>query len=319
MHRRLWCILALPPFVLAPFFHVAFFISGLWPMYWYLAATLFVAIAGWSLRRRGSGWVALAIAVPSGLELTGNMQLARNFGDLWFGSLVVLFGVGLFRSIGFSLRSEQLRTRQSQLSSARLETELLKRNIQPHFLLNSLGSIAQFVEENPAIASRMIDALADEFRLVSRLSQRQLVSLGEEIDLCEAHLRVMSLRREASYRLEVDVPDRTAPIPPALLHTLVENAITHGGPSHSGERVVRLAETRTADGSRVIELHSPMTAHTGPSVAIKARSDGTGLRYVKARLEESFPGSWTFEAAPTGNGWRVRIVISATPALAEIT
>lgn len=317
--RRLWLLLAVPPFALVPFFHVVFFLRGLWPMYWYLAATLLVAVAGWSLRRRGAVWVALAVAVPWTLELTGNMQLARNFGDLWYGTLVLLFGVGLFRSIGFSLRSEQLRTRQSQLSSARLETELLKRNIQPHFLLNSLGSIAQFVEENPAIASRMIDALADEFRLVSRLSQRRLVTLGEEIDLCEAHLRVMSLRREASYRLEVEVPDRGAPIPPALLHTLVENAITHGGPSHSGERVLRLVETRTADGGRVIELHSPMTAHTSVKTASSERIDGTGLRYVKARLEESFPGHWTFEAASVGAVWRVRIVLDPGRELAEVT
>jgi LytS/YehU family sensor histidine kinase len=145
------------------------------------------------------------------------------------------------------------------------------------------------------------------------------VTLGEEIDLCEAHLRVMSLRREASYRLEVNVPDRAAPIPPALLHTLVENAITHGGPAHVGERVVRLVETRTAGGNRVIELLSPMTAHTGARVLASERSDGTGLRYVKARLEESFPGHWTFEAAPVGEGWRVRIVLAPGRALAEVT
>jgi hypothetical protein len=316
--RGLWLLLAVPPLVLTPFFHVYFFLRGIWPMHWYLAATLLVALAGWSLRRRGAGWVAAAVAVPWALELTGYMQLARNFGDFEHGALVLLFGVGLFRSIGFSLRSEQLRTRQSQLSSARLETELLMRNIQPHFLLNSLGSIAQFVEENPAIASRMIDALGDEFRLVSKLSRHQLVTLGEEIDLCEAHLRVMSLRREASYRLEVDVPDRAAPIPPALLHTLVENAITHGGPSHAGERVLRLAETRTADGSRVIELQSPMTAHTGARAATRDRPDGTGLRYVKARLEESFPGRWTFVAAPVGDSWRVCIVLAPARAFSEV-
>ena len=317
--RRLWLLLAIPPFALSPFYHVLFFLWGVWPMYWTYAATLLVAAAGWSLRRRGATWVALSVLVPWTAELTGNMSFGHNFGDLWQSALVVLFGVGLFRSIGFSLRSEQLRTRQSQLSSARLETELLKRNIQPHFLLNSLGSIAQFVEENPAIASRMIDALADEFRLVSRLSQRQLVTLGEEIDLCEAHLRVMSLRREASYRLEVDVPDRNSPIPPALLHTLVENAITHGGPSHSGERVVRLLETRGADGGRVIELYSPMTEHRGALIPTNDQPDGTGLRYVKARLEESFSSRWKLEAGPVNGGWRVRIVLVPIGALSEVS
>ena len=203
--------------------------------------------------------------------------------------------------------SEQLRARQGQLTSARLETELLKRNIQPHFLLNSLGSIAQYVEENPAIASRMIDALAEEFRIVSRVSQQKQIPLREEIELCEAHLQVMSLRREARYRLETEIRDPDAPVPPALLHTLVENAITHGGPVRDAERVLRLVETQQPDGRRAIELYSPVTQ------GAEARShatEGTGTRYVKARLEESYPGRWHFESGPVPGGWRARIEIA---------
>jgi hypothetical protein len=81
---------------------------------------------------------------------------------------------------------------------------------------------------------------------------------------------------------------------------------------------VRLTETRSADGSRVIELNSPMTAHTDVRDATSDRPDGTGLRYVKARLEESFPGRWTFAAAPVADGWRVRIVLAPASAFSEV-
>ena len=103
-------------------------------------------------------------------------------------------------------------------------------------------------------------------------------------------------------------------VPPALLHTLVENAITHGGPVRDGERTLRLTEARLADGRRVIELLSPVsqlpTARTGVT-------EGTGTRYVKARLEESHPGRWHFETGPVPNGWRTRIEI--IPATAPLT
>lgn len=304
--RWRWLLLAVPPLLLAPPGHPHFFLRGTWPMHWIYAAILLLAVVGWTQRRRSAGWVAAAVAVPWAADALGQQVIARSFGDPWNVALLVLFGVGLFRSIGLALRSEQLRARQNQLASARLETELLKRNIQPHFLLNSLGSIAQFVEENPAVASRMIDALADEFRLVSRVAQQRLVPLAEELALCEAHLRVMSLRREVAYRLDTAVPDRSAPVPPALLHTLVENAITHGGPAPDGERVLRLEETRDADGRRVLELFSPVHGRTG---AVERR-EGTGTRYVKARLEESFPGRWRFASGPVPGGWRARIEIA---------
>jgi LytS/YehU family sensor histidine kinase len=277
---------------------------------------LFVAIAGWSLRREGAGWLAAAVLIPWAGDLLGWQVFAHNFGDMWVAPIVLLFGVGLLRSIGLTLRSEQLRARQGQLTSARLETELLKRNIQPHFLLNSLGSIAQFVEEDPAIASRMIDALAAEFRIVSRVSRQKQIPLREEIELCEAHLEVMSLRREARYRLETDLANPDAPVPPALLHTLVENGITHGGPARDGDRVLRLTEVQISDGRRVIELYSPVSQPPAPSVAI---AEGTGTRYVKARLEESFPGRWHFETGPVPGGWRARIEITPAPVPAATT
>ncbi|HET7537493.1 MAG TPA: histidine kinase [Candidatus Didemnitutus sp.] len=308
--RSWWMLLAVPAVLIAPTTHPAFFLRGTWLLQWFYAATLFVALAGWALRRRGAGWVAAAVLVPWAADLLGWQVFAHNFGDMWVAPIVVLFGVGLFRSIGLTLRSEQLRARQGQLTSARLETELLKRNIQPHFLLNSLGSIAQFVEEDPAIASRMIDALAEEFRIVSRVSQQKQIPLRDEIELCEAHLRVMSLRREARYRLETEIADDAIMVPPALLHTLVENAITHGGPVRDGERVLRVTEAQLPDGRRVIELHSPVSQ---PSIGGAGVSEGTGTRYVKARLEESYPGRWHFESGPVPGGWRTRIEIVPAP------
>ena len=108
-------------------------------------------------------------------------------------------------------------------------------------------------------------------------------------------------------------------VPPALFHTLIENGITHseGRPRH---RVFRLHAERTPRLTQYT-LIAPLPETVGPSlppVRANGRLDsmtkesseaGTGLRYVRARLEESFPGRWSMRAGATAEGWRTEIDI----------
>src|SRR5262245_59005727 len=97
------------------------------------------------------------------------------------------------------MREEQSRARQTLLRSAQLEVQLLKRSIQPHFLMNALTSILEWVEVEPKRAARFIEALADEFRLLSKISAEKLIPLELEVQLFRTHLSVMSLQREISF------------------------------------------------------------------------------------------------------------------------
>jgi LytS/YehU family sensor histidine kinase len=227
--------------------------------------------------------------------------------------------VGLLTAVILQMRDERREAQAALLTSARLEVELLKRNIQPHFLMNSLASLMEVIEQSPQGAGPLIESLAGEFRILARVSGEKLISLGQELELCDCHLRVMSMRQGTSWRLERDGVNPDTLVPPALFHTLIENGITHseGRPQH---RVFRLRAEVDGDVTRftlLAPVARPPEEATAPSPVNGRRPEalngsatgGTGLRYVKARLEESFPGRWQLRTGLTSEGWQTAIEI----------
>jgi len=305
-HAWIWSLPALFPTLALLWTHPLTWQWGAWGTRWTLACGLVLGLIGAGLRCTAWAWVVGSFGVALAAHASGWALMTFNLADPVTIVILIPMVAAMLRSIGTHLRSEQLVARQSQLQSARLETELLKRNIQPHFLINSLTSIAQLIEESPPTAVDMIDALADEFRLVSRVAQERLIPLATEIELCRAHLRVMSLRRETRFELRCDGVDEETLIPPAIFHTLVENAVSHGSAGDSPLRTIVLREERSWTGGRVFQMESPTGAAARGEAA---KREGTGTRYVKARLEEAFPGRWSFDASQAGDHWISRIEI----------
>jgi hypothetical protein len=215
---------------------------------------------------------------------------------LGFCALIILLTVSLSRRM-----AQQNRLRQeSELRGARLELELLKKHIQPHFLLNSLNSIIAWLEENPATAGRLVHSLAEELRAILDFSKEKLISVNEELRLCRLHLEVMGLRQDKQYSLVADAVPDTDTIPPLVFHTLVENGLTHGC---SGEFSVKRTE-----GPGAVRYCIFNTGTKPPAPADEIR-EGTGIRYVKTRLQEAFGDAWSLTHGPRENGWEVVLEI----------
>jgi hypothetical protein len=204
------------------------------------------------------------------------------------------------------LRSEQAARAATELRSARLELELLKRYLQPHFLLNTLTSLAEWVETDPRVGVRMIEALAEEFRLLARVGALRTVDLRDELALCRLHLRVMSLRHDAPLELGAEGVDEARQLPPAVLHTLIENALTHN--HYPQGALFRVQETLAGDRRRYELRCPPGRQHEqAPGVAT-----GTGLDYVRARLAESFADRWRLtDGRAADGGWVTCIEVPA--------
>jgi hypothetical protein len=288
-----------------PIFTVRFFDGKVLAGYF----VVFPAALIWALRaarRRllGSGFAAAGIAAALAALLVdpGNF-LDRNL----FLSIDVLL-LCLLASRALQYRAERRKRETAELKSARLEVELLKKRFQPHFLMNTLTALAEWIEEDPAIAARMIQALSEELRLLGAISDRTLVRMEDEIALCRSHLEIMSCRKGRRMTLETAGLDPAAPIPPAVVHTLVENAITHGATRESD--VVLWLRRGTEPGRVRYVFESPFepgAADPAPAV------EGTGLRYVRARLEESFGDRWSLASGAAGAVWRTEIVVPAEP------
>lgn len=226
----------------------------------------------------------------------GFLDLAFYFGLTAF---LLFFLVEHVRAF-FRSRSERER---AELKAARLELELAKRHLQPHFLLNTLATLGELIETDPPLAARLIDLLGEEFRVLNALSQNRTVSLEEELALCHAHLAVMSLRFETPLTLDVegDTDRRTIAVPPVVLHTLIENALTHNRFGPGGAHFM-VSITTGADGHEIV-LAAPRgeaTVRTG---------SGLGGEYIRARLEEAFGSRARMSEEATAAAWITRLAL----------
>ncbi|MFC4346418.1 histidine kinase [Kordiimonas lipolytica] len=205
--------------------------------------------------------------------------------------------------LGLDLRRRTREAQQLALVSERLRADLIKRNIQPHFLMNSLTALMEWVETSPEDAVDFIDGLATEFRLLADFAERQSVTLREELDLCRVHLRLMEQRFEARMTIETTGVDLQANVPPGILHTLMENAFTHN--NYTGRDICfRLMAEELASGTRY-HLRCPVTA----GAVGTGLGTGTGTRYVIARLEEFCGKAFRFDARQVGSAWETIIEI----------
>jgi LytS/YehU family sensor histidine kinase len=134
------------------------------------------------------------------------------------------------------------------------------------------------------------------------MSTQRLVTAADELRLCRSHLANMSLRKDVAYELEVDGVAGEREVPPAVFHTLVENAITHGA---DAKRVtMRLSASTSGDRVRYV-FESPAGDDEEASTA------GTGTRYIEARLREVWGSAWTFTQQRSGALWRVEMEVPA--------
>jgi len=267
-----------------------------------LALAAALAGAGWAVwRGRRGAWPAALGLAASGCALA--LETGDYRASFFLKFLPALLGV--IAGLALQLHDERRQAQEAKRAAARLETELLKKNLQPHFLLNTLAVLTEIVEQDPRSAVRLIDDLAGEFRAVARVSGEKTIPLGQELELCRAHLRVMSVRTGRTWTLEATGVDESAPVPPAVLLTLVENGFAHQRPEGPGPGVFRLTQERADGGGSRWVLVSP-----GRVIPKAGRPPGgTGLRYVRARLEEGFPGRWTLADGPVAEGWRTVIEI----------
>ncbi|GEN11814.1 Histidine kinase [Myxococcus fulvus] len=269
-----------------------------------LVVSTVLCVRAW---RRGE--VGAPLGTLAGLGFAGTLFLLEPWGFSERGFFLAFGGLLLCLTV---VHARQQRRQQERLESAtraaeRLQLELLKRSLQPHFLMNTLGALSEWVETEPAQAVRFIEALGAAYRHLLAVSGERTIPLARELELCRAHLEVMGCRQGTSFHLETEGVDLGAPVPPALLHTLLENAFSHN--RYVSPHTFRL------ESSVVTEYTGPRRSYvflapvgTGPG---RGGGDGTGARYLRARLEEAFPGAWRLEDGPTAAGWMTRVEVPA--------
>jgi LytS/YehU family sensor histidine kinase len=228
---------------------------------------------------------------------------AAYFFNIAFAGLATTMVICTSFSIARQFARKETAEKEAQFKSARLENELLKKNISPHFVLNTLTSIIVWLRKDTNSAIKLIEALAEEFRMINQISALKQISISQEIDLCRAHLKIMSYRKGADYKIETLDIDEKDTIPPMIFHTLVENGLTHGY-ENKNSGTFKLQKVKSTNSIKYILVND------GDFYSEESKgSTGFGAKYIKGRLEESYPDSWTFISNKVAHGWESIIEI----------
>ena len=303
-----------------------------WRMFWYQLAVwiawVVLAPAALWLRRRwplelGSlkralpvhaAAVLLLCAAHSVLVLIANwlvMQPGHSLAEMQFNVLLVywwlrdlpfaalfyalILGIGSALDYYRKFRERQLRASQLEAQLAQAELQMLKMQLHPHFLFNTLNGITGLVRDNDnAAAVEMLVGLSDLLRQTLDSAGKQEVRLSEELEWLELYLKLQQIRFSDRLRVSINArPDTLdAMVPNLITQPLVENAIRHGiGPRARPGSVSLSAE-------RIHSRLQLMVSDDGVGLPDGWRlesSKGMGLLNTEARLRQLFGSDFVFE------------------------
>ena len=199
----------------------------------------------------------------------------------------------------------------ARLAEEKARLEVLRYQLNPHFLFNALNSICTQIMQQPAAARAMVVRLADFCRhTLHRPHAEESLTVGEELQLLRAYLDIEKARLGELLVLEIaaDPGVEAVRIPPFLLLPLVENAVKYGAATSRDCLRVRIAIRRPTDDSLVLEISNSGEWVTAPVAGVN--STKIGLENIRQRLARHYPAAHqlTTEAR---DGWVVvRLKIS---------
>ena len=217
-------------------------------------------------------------------------KVAMSHLYLWFLSYWVLVGVHEAWHNYQRFKQGELRATQLEARLAHAQLEVLKGQLHPHFLFNTLHAISTLIHRDPDAADEMLAQLSDLLRMTLANIGVQEVPLQQELEFLRRYLDIQQMRFQDRLRVVVDVPPDTLDVrvPNQVLQPLVENAIRHGVDAQRGEGLVEIRAR--ADGDT---LHLTVR-DDGPGISAEVvdgapqKGRGIGLSNTRARLRELY-------------------------------
>lgn len=223
-----------------------------------------------------------------------------------FGALAYVLAVAVHYLLYASEESTDAARRMLESEVAQRDAELraLRAQLDPHFLFNSLNSIAGLVSVDPDAARRMCQLLGDFLRDSLAIGASARITLGREVALAEQYLSVEQVRFGRRLQVQSDVaPDSAGlPVPPLILQPLVENAVRHGIATCLDGGVIGIS-ARRAGPRAIIAVTNPRDPDGG------RRGTGFGLDIVRRRLGASWGDQAALVVEPTADTYRVSVTI----------
>lgn len=242
-------------------------------------------------------------ALPLAQQPLGTAYFALVIVEYHFSLLIYWIVLGIDHALRYyrKYRERELQASQLETRLAQAQLQVLKMQLHPHFLFNTLHAISTLMHRDVDAADRMIARLSDLLRLALDNEGVQEVSLKQELELLERYLEIEQTRFRDRLTVEMHIDSEVldARVPNLILQPLVENAIKHGiAPRRERGRIEIGA--RRSNGTLAISVRDDGRGLThGAEEKIK---EGVGLSNTRARLSQLYGAQASFElqSAPGG-------------------
>jgi len=228
-------------------------------------------------------------------ELTGCLSYL-------FYALDALLTLVALLSIVLGENLEEIRLRNAQS-----ENQLLKAQLNPHFLYNTLNNIDALIWLDQERASIAVTNLSSLMRYMTYSGRQERVSIGEEISAIQQICELQRLRFPSADVLtfETEVHDRDYTLPPLLLIPLVENCFKHCGATTEPGAIQICLDVDASQLQFTTDNNLPITDTPKENI-----NNGLGLTVLRRRLDLLFPDRCTFSAQREGDRFKTRLTIS---------
>jgi two-component system, LytTR family, sensor kinase len=213
---------------------------------------------------------------------------------VYWGTLIAAHAFEYYRQL------QAGKTRTAELSSQLAEAQLaaLKMQIHPHFLFNTLNSIAALLHKDVEAADKMIARLSDFLRITLKSSETSVVTLGQELEFLKTYLEIEKIRFQDRLNIEMKIaPDALdAQVPNLILQPLIENAVRHGVARQTAVGRLQIEARRNAD-RLLIRIEDNGPGLNGNGNHQRKSGNGVGLVNTRARLGQFYDDDFEFEIA----------------------
>lgn len=248
-----------------------------------LAAVLFLAVTG-LIRAYLLDWLYITWFAPSFRPITISIVLRYMAGIPLLFLLSFIFRIAI---IYFSLKQQAAAL---VLQNAKTELNLLKSQVQPHFLFNTLNNIYYEAYREAPRTAVLIERLSEIMRYFVDESPKDLVQLSAEINFLENYIALekIRIRHEITLTFNCKVADGSS-IPPMLLMTFVENIFKHGIDKTSMHNVIDI--TLLQENQQLLFT----TRNSLPEDASGQRQGGSGIDNLRKRLTLLYGDAYTLQ------------------------
>jgi two-component system, LytTR family, sensor kinase len=253
-----------------------------------LTAYLWLLVSMATFRRLG--WMEpTTLPLHQYLIQTFKGTLTHHKPFLFLSWSALYFGIKYWRRS----QQEQQQALRAEALAKEAELQMLRYQLNPHFLFNSLNSASALIRENPARAEKMIGELSELLRHTLADGKAGDASLSDELEIARSYLDIEKIRFEDKLIVSFDVEPRAGEfrVPSMLIHPLVENAVKYG--MQTSPMPLRVEVNARADnGALLLEV-----VNTGRWIegAANGRGASVGMENVRQRLRQAFPARHRFE------------------------